>query len=69
MPFINVNKADFYYELEGQGAPLIFVSGYTCDHQVFKPVVEKLSSDYQVLVLDNRAVGQSRDVGAALTLD
>ncbi len=69
MSFINVNKANFYYELIGQGHPLILISGYATDHTLWLASAQALSQHFQVLLFDNRGVGQTTDDGCALSTE
>lgn len=69
MPKISSNKAEFYFELQGQGQPLILISGYTCDHQFWEPVIGKLSESFQILTFDNRGVGQTQDSNEELSIE
>lgn len=61
MPKITVRNAEFYYELHGEGEPLVLISGYTADHLYWASVLPELAKHFQVLVFDNRAVGQTQD--------
>ena len=69
MPRIKLNDLDIYYEIAGTGAPLVLIAGYTCDHTFFVPLVEKLKTHYQVVTFDNRAIGQTKDAGAAFSIE
>lgn len=69
MPFIKANNAEFYYELHGAGQPLVLIAGYACDHTYWLPVLELLAKQYQVLVFDNRASGQTKDDGSLLSAE
>lgn len=69
MPTIQANGAEFYYELHGKGQPLILISGYTCDHQFWIPVLDNLSKHFQVLIFDNRAIGQTKDTNEKLSVE
>lgn len=69
MATININDAEYYYELHGHGQPLVLVAGYTCDHLVWLNLLEELSKHFQVLLVDNRGVGQTKDHGQRLTVD
>lgn len=69
MPKINVNNANFYYESHGKGEPLILIAGYTCDHTVWSMILDKLSQQFQVIIFDNRGVGQTVDQGETLTAE
>lgn len=59
MPHISVNDCSLYYHSYGQGEPLVLISGYLCDHVYWRGVVSTLSRHYQVILLDNRGIGQS----------
>ncbi len=69
MAMVNINGADFYYELHGSGQPLVLIAGYTCDHTYWLPVLDYLSKHYQILVFDNRAVGRTKDDGSPLSIE
>lgn len=69
MPKITVNNAEFYFELHGKGQPLILISGYSCDHLFWLPILEILSNHFQVLVFDNRGAGQTKDQGHPLSVE
>ena len=69
MPFQKVNGTDYYYELHGKGDPLVLISGYSRDSTLWAPVLEALSENYQVLIFDNRAVGQTKDKDEPLKLE
>src|SRR3990167_1910927 len=69
MPKIKANGAEFYYELHGKGQPIILISGYNSDHLAWSPVLSELSQYAQVLVFDNRGMGQTSDDGRALSVE
>jgi pimeloyl-ACP methyl ester carboxylesterase len=60
-------SAQIYFEVMGAGPPLVLIAGYCCDHTFWDLVRPALARDFQVIALDNRAVGQTRDDGAPLT--
>lgn len=59
MPKIKVNDVNLYYEIHGQGQPIVCISGFTGDHNGWGAVVEGLAQNYQVITFDNRGIGQS----------
>jgi pimeloyl-ACP methyl ester carboxylesterase len=59
MPKIHVNGIDIYYELHGSGEPLVLISGIGYDRWQWHKMVPGLSKHYQVIVFDNRGVGES----------
>lgn len=69
MPKITVNNANFYYELHGAGPSLILIAGYGGNGRSWMPIVDALSQHFQVLIFDNRGVGQTTDDSAILTVE
>ncbi|MDO8526973.1 MAG: alpha/beta hydrolase [Deltaproteobacteria bacterium] len=63
MPFVQANGVKIYYELHGQGEPLVLIAGLGCDHTLWSEVIDSLSRQFQILIFDNRAVGQSEGYG------
>lgn len=59
MPKIKVNDINLYYEIHGQGDPLVLISGLSADHNLWLPVLDELTKRYQIVIFDNRGVGQS----------
>ena len=57
--FAEVNGTSLYYEITGDGIPLIFHHGFTCDHRNWNPQVEYFSTKYKVITFDARGHGQS----------
>ncbi|MYT25052.1 alpha/beta fold hydrolase [Streptomyces sp. SID7760] len=53
-----VNGLDLYYEIAGEGEPLVFVHGSWVDHETWQRVVPLLARSFRVLVYDRR--GHSR---------
>jgi pimeloyl-ACP methyl ester carboxylesterase len=47
------------YEVKGEGEPLVFVHGLGYDRQGWGPLPALLAEDFQVVLLDNRGVGES----------
>lgn len=69
MPIITVNNLDIYYELHGHGKPLVLIAGYTGDHTFWHLMLDELAEKFQVLIFDNRAIGQTKDNGNAFSLE
>lgn len=59
---IDVNGVTLYYEVMGQGSPLILVHGNGEDHTIFREAAEKLSKHYTCYLVDSRGHGQSSRV-------
>lgn len=59
MPTMSVNDISMYYEVHGDGQPLVLISGFTADHAAWLTVLDQLAQHYQVIIFDNRGAGQS----------
>lgn len=59
MPHIKVNDISMYYEMHGKGEPIVFIAGFSVDHVAWFEVVERFKDKYQVILFDNRGVGQT----------
>lgn len=57
--FVTDDGCKLYYEIKGQGEPLIFVHGWTCSRRYFKKQVEEFSKTYKVITYDLRGHGDS----------
>lgn len=53
-----VNGVDLFYEVVGEGEPLVLVHGSWVDHETWQRVVPRLAQSFRVLVYDRR--GHSR---------
>lgn len=69
MASVTLNDLTLYYEAHGSGAPLILISGYAADHLFWVSLMPYLARHYQVILFDNRGVGQTKDAGAPFTID
>lgn len=48
-----------YYEIEGEGDPVLLLHGHTLDMRMWEPQVECLRDRYQVIRMDSRGYGHS----------
>jgi pimeloyl-ACP methyl ester carboxylesterase len=65
MPFVTVpDGTHLYYEEEGEGEPLLLVSGQRQDHTFWNGVRDDFPDHYRVIVYDHRGTGQSDKPGA-----
>lgn len=69
MPHIQINNTQYYYKLQGQGFPIVLISGYASDHAIWDLMLDTLSQHFQVLTFDNKGVGQTKDDEAPFTLE
>ena len=59
MPEVFANGRRLYYEENGSGPPLLFLSGLGGDNRAFSVSMRHLGSRFRCLGLDNRDVGRS----------
>jgi 3-oxoadipate enol-lactonase len=54
-----VGDIDIYYEIHGEGEPLLLIGGLGSDMAGWMFQIHELSKDYRVIVFDNRGVGRT----------
>ncbi len=59
MPYAQLDTVRLYYEEYGQGAPVIFLHGFTLDHRQWRTQIDLFSARYRVILLDSRGHGLS----------
>jgi pimeloyl-ACP methyl ester carboxylesterase len=59
LPITNANGIELYYEIHGEGEPLLLIMGLSLDSKSWFRTVPALSKHYKVIVFDNRGVGLS----------
>ncbi len=59
MPKIKANGINIYYEIHGQGEPLILIMGLRRNAEWWYCQIPTLSKHFQVVVFDNRGAGRS----------
>jgi pimeloyl-ACP methyl ester carboxylesterase len=59
MPTIKANQIDIYYEIHGSGKPLVLIAGLGYCHWMWRRMTPLLAQHFQVILFDNRGVGQT----------
>ena len=57
--FVETNGVKLYYEIQGEGEPLVLLHGNTGTHDTWAQWLDELSKEYQVITVDLRGHGQS----------
>lgn len=62
MPTAQVNDIQIYYEIHGEGEPLVLIGGLANDSAAYTDrtsIASNLAQHYKVIVFDNRGVGRT----------
>ena len=59
MPVEKVGDLNSYYELHGEGEPLLLIMGYGASSRWWYRQIPVFSQEYQVIAFDNRGTGRS----------
>jgi 3-oxoadipate enol-lactonase len=57
--FADANGARLYYEVYGEGEPLLLIMGLGANHLAWTAQIPVYAREFQVIVFDNRGTGQS----------
>ncbi len=61
------DKGHLYYEIIGEGAPLVFISGWAMSGECWRPVVESLAANHRCLIYDLRGMARSQPASVDAT--
>jgi pimeloyl-ACP methyl ester carboxylesterase len=64
---VSINGMDMYYEIHGQGEPLLLLHGFFLSGKQWSPFVEELAAEFQLVVPDLRGHGRSTNPGKEFT--
>lgn len=57
--YVKIPEGRLYYEISGEGEPLIFVHGHSLDRRMWREQVAFFEKHYRVIVYDARGYGKS----------
>ncbi len=63
MPTVEIQGFSLYYEMDGEGEPLVFAHGVGGNHAHWFNQMAYFSRRYKTIVFDHRGFGNSRDPG------
>jgi len=69
MPSFHSSDAQLYYEVIGDGPPLVLLHPFPLNHNFWKPVAERLSTRYRLIMPDLRAHGDSEAGDGPATME
>ena len=59
MPLADLTDVQMYYELHGDGEPLVLIPGLGSTCLIWAPILSDLAQNFTGICLDNRGIGQS----------
>jgi 3-oxoadipate enol-lactonase len=68
-PTTRANGIDIYYEVHGEGNPLVLISGLGSGMSLFSGLIPSLSKTFKVVAFDNRGVGRTDKPRTPYTVD
>ncbi len=68
MPRANVNGTNIYYEVHGEGEPLVMIMGFGGGHSGWYFQLREFRKHYRVIIFDNRGIGKSDAVTKPYTI-
>lgn len=66
MPHLSHKSANIYYEVSGEGIPLLLLAGLGSDSASWAPLMPHIKDQFKIIKIDNRGCGQTSDNGASL---
>lgn len=63
MPKININEVDIYYEIHGEGIPLVLMHHGMGSSKMWEPFLSAFTDKFKVIVYDRRGFGESGKEG------
>jgi len=59
MPKVKVNDIEMYYEIHGEGEPIVFLHGFSASHQMWNPWIPRYEKGFKMILIDMRGHGGS----------
>ena len=69
MPYAKVNDINMYYEIHGEGEPLVFINGAGVTLETFYPQIPSYLDDFQLILYDHRNTGKSSSSEELITME
>ena len=69
MPTVLANGIDIYYEVRGEGEPLLLIEGLSSELTNYERMIRALETRYRVICFDNRGAGRTDKPDAPYTIE
>jgi hypothetical protein len=60
MPLITVNQTEIYYEIQGEGQPILLIPGLGLDNTYYRLGEPLIRENFQTILVDPRGIGKSQ---------
>jgi pimeloyl-ACP methyl ester carboxylesterase len=60
MPLITVNQTEIYYEIHGEGQPILLIPGLGLDNTYYRLGEPLIRENFQTILVDPRGIGKSQ---------
>ena len=67
--YAEINGLRMYYEIHGEGRPLMLLHGAYMSIESMKPVLDRLAEDRQVIALESQGHGRTADIERPITYE
>jgi len=68
MALLQIGNTDLFYEIRGEGSPLILLAGLASDSQSWSTVVIRLAKHFMLIMPDNRGCGRTTCPSEEITI-
>lgn len=69
MPLLKRDDVELYYELSGSGLPVLLIQGIGVTGEGWRPQVDGLAGEFQLLRFDNRGIGRSQPCSGPVSIE
>jgi pimeloyl-ACP methyl ester carboxylesterase len=69
MPSVRVNDIELYFEVHGEGSPLLLIPGLGVDVRFFRGIIDDLATSCRVVAFDPRGAGRSDKPDVPYSID
>lgn len=67
--FLDTAAGPLYFEIEGSGPPIVFISGWAMSCECWRPIVKVLRKRHRCLIYDQRGVARSQPGSVEATFE
>jgi pimeloyl-ACP methyl ester carboxylesterase len=69
MPTVHVNNIDMYYEIQGEGTPLVYIPGWGIEITTVSKEIADFARKFRVIAIDKRGTGRTDKFDVPYTIE